>query len=164
MDREAARKPKPMRFYLSLTIALLLAVVVQTACNKKNGDGSRANSNAPASQAQATPDDGVRRISISELQAALEKGEAVVVDVRGSVEYKLGHIKGARSVPLGLIAEQGKDLPRDKLVVTYCACTHEQLSVIGVQELNKHGIVKAAALVGGWNAWLEAKLPVETTE
>lgn len=155
-----------MRFYLSLTTALLLAVVAQTACNKKNVEGSRAESSAPGAQAQATPppDDGVRRVSISELQTALEKGEAVVVDVRGSVEYKLGHIKGARSVPLGLIAEQGKDLPRDKLVVTYCACTHEQLSVIGVQELHKQGIDKAAALVGGWNAWLEAKLPVETTE
>jgi rhodanese-related sulfurtransferase len=165
MDKEAIRKQKPMRLYLSLTTALLLALATQTACNKKTGDESRAGNSAPGAQAQATtPADGVRRISISELQAALEKGEALVVDVRGSVEYKLGHIKGARSVPLGLIAEQGKELPRDKLIVTYCACTHEQLSVIGVQELNKHGIENAAALVGGWNAWVEAKLPVESAE
>jgi rhodanese-related sulfurtransferase len=155
-----------MRFYLSLTTALLLVVVAQTACNKKSVEESRAGNSASGAQTQETPtpEDGVRRISISELQTALEKGEAVVVDVRGSVEYKLGHIKGARSVPLGLIAEQGKDLPRDKMIVTYCACTHEQLSVIGVQELHKHGIDKAAALVGGWNAWLEAKLPTETSE
>src|SRR4051812_12905583 len=103
-----------MRLYLSLATALLLAVVAQTACNKKNGEASRAGNSTAGAQVQTppTPEDGVRRISISELQAALEKGEAVVVDVRGSVEYKLGHIKGARSVPLGLIAEQGKDLPR----------------------------------------------------
>jgi rhodanese-related sulfurtransferase len=165
MDRKADGTGKPMRLYLLLTTALLLALATQSACNKKTGDESRAGGNAPAVQAQATPPaDGVRRISISELQAALEKGEAVAVDVRGSVEYKLGHIKGSLSLPLGLIAEQGKELPRDKLIVTYCACTHEQWSVLGVQELNKHGIEKAAALVGGWNAWVEAKLPIEETE
>jgi rhodanese-related sulfurtransferase len=94
----------------------------------------------------------------------LEKGEAVVIDVRGSVEYQLGHIKGSRSVPLGLIAQQSKDLPRDKLLVTYCACTHEQLSIHGVQEMKKLGIENAAALVGGWDAWVAAGLPTESAE
>jgi rhodanese-related sulfurtransferase len=76
---------------------------------------------APPAPTQTMPNDEVRRVTIPELQAALEKGEAVVVDVRGSVEFKLGHIKGARNVPLGLIPQQIKDLPRDRLIVTYCA-------------------------------------------
>jgi 3-mercaptopyruvate sulfurtransferase SseA len=116
---------KPIRFYVSLTTALLLTVLAQAACNKKDGNESRAGVGTQAPQTAGTqatpPPDGVRRISISELQEALEKGEAVVVDVRGSVEYKLGHIKGALSVPLGLLAQQIKDLPKDKLIVTYCA-------------------------------------------
>jgi 3-mercaptopyruvate sulfurtransferase SseA len=117
---------KSMRLSVLLTSALLLfTVLIQTACNKRDASESRAGTNTQAPQtpaAQATPpQDGVRRVSISELQEALEKGLAVLVDVRGSVEYKLGHIKGAVSLPLGLIAQQIKDLPPDKLIVTYCA-------------------------------------------
>ncbi|MBA2646139.1 MAG: hypothetical protein H0U81_04995 [Pyrinomonadaceae bacterium] len=49
------------------------------------------------------------------------KNQAVVIDVRGGVEYNLGHIEGALSMPLGLVAERAGELPRDKLIVTYCA-------------------------------------------
>ena len=159
---------KAMRLSVSLTSALLLllTVLTQTACNKKDGSESRTGTQAPQTPAtQATPQpDGVRLIGISELQDALEKGEAVVVDVRGSVEYKLGHIKGALSVPLGLIAQQIKDLPKDKLVVAYCACTHEQLSARAVLEMKKLGIENAGALLGGWDAWVAAGLPTESSE
>jgi 3-mercaptopyruvate sulfurtransferase SseA len=114
-----------MRFCLSIKTALVIATLSLAACNSLDGSsnqaaGGRAQATPPATAA-APPDDGVRRITIPELQSALEKGEAVVIDVRGSVEYKLGHIKGARLVPLGLIAEQKRELPRDKLIVTYCA-------------------------------------------
>jgi 3-mercaptopyruvate sulfurtransferase SseA len=29
--------------------------------------------------------------------------------------------------------------------------------------MNAHGIKNAAALLGGWNAWTQAKLPTEPT-
>jgi 3-mercaptopyruvate sulfurtransferase SseA len=32
-----------------------------------------------------------------------------------------------------------------------------------VLDLNAHGIKNAAALLGGWNGWNEARLPIETT-
>lgn len=114
------------RLPLSLTTILIIALLSLSACNSRDGSDSQRGGRvvatpSPSAQTQATPGDGVRRVTSPELRAALDKGEAVAVDVRGSVEYKLGHIKGARSVPLGLIAQQNKDLPRDKLVVTYCA-------------------------------------------
>jgi rhodanese-related sulfurtransferase len=161
---------KPMRLSIRLASALFLfAVLAQTACAKRDGSESRAGAGTPpapqTAATQATPQpDGVRLISIPELQEALEKGEAVVVDVRDSVAYKLGHIKGALSIPLGLIARQTNDLPRTKLIVTYCACTHEQLSARAVLEMNKLGIEKAGALLGGWDAWLAAGLPTESAE
>jgi rhodanese-related sulfurtransferase len=52
-------------------------------------------------------------------------------------------------------------LPREKLIVTYCACKHEGLSGHAVQELQKQGIENSAALVGGLDAWRAAGLPVE---
>jgi 3-mercaptopyruvate sulfurtransferase SseA len=32
-----------------------------------------------------------------------------------------------------------------------------------VLDLNAHGIMNTAALLGGWNGWVEAKLPTEKT-
>ncbi len=111
-------------YRVALAMIFVLAGFALPACNTKNENiqtSERASNLQPSPEAApALPTDGVRRITVTELKDALEKGEAIVVDVRGSVEYKLGRIKGSRSIPLGLIAQQSRDLPRDKLIVTYC--------------------------------------------
>src|SRR3954465_11591661 len=137
-----------MRLNLSLTTALVIVIALALAACNKSSERQQAGAN-PA----APPADGVRRVTIAELRPELERGEAVLVDVRGGVEYDLGHIKGAISMPLGLIAERAKELPPGKLLVTYCACTHEQLSVRAVQEMKKVGVENAAALLGGLDEW-----------
>lgn len=111
-----------MRSFISLIAALACFLMIYGAC------GTRREAERPASSpsgdpftTQPTPSDGAARISVEELQRALEKGDAVVVDVRGQVEYNAGHIKGARSIPLGIINQRAGELPRDKLIVTYCA-------------------------------------------
>ena len=116
--RPVKKFPTDMRmcFLVSLTAVLLLSLA---ACQPEGAGEARTGGLAQAPA--AAPPDGVRRVTVSELNEALGKGEAVAVDVRGSVDYELGHIKGARSVPLGLFAERAKELPRDKLIVTYCA-------------------------------------------
>ena len=48
----------------------------------------------------------VPRVTPAELHALMDKGEAVAIDVRGSVPYELGHIKGAVWLPLGLVAQR----------------------------------------------------------
>jgi 3-mercaptopyruvate sulfurtransferase SseA len=107
---------------VSLVMILVLAGFALTACNRSgNTQRSERTGDAQPANSPALPTDGVRRVTTLELRDALEKGEAIVLDVRGEVEYKLGHIRGARSLPLGLIAGQSGDLPRDKLIVTYCA-------------------------------------------
>ena len=113
-----------MRFFLLLATILLFAIFSMTACGKRSVSNSQSSERvqmSPQPVVEAPPPDGVRRVTIAELQEAMQKGEAIVVDVRGTVEYKLGHIKGARSIPLGLISSQANELPRDKLSVTYCA-------------------------------------------
>ena len=114
-----------MPFRFSLTIVFLSSIfLLAQACGSKSGgntSSSREAQPSPTASAETTPSDGVRRVTLAELQQAMAKGEAVAVDVRGTVAYKLGHIKGARSIPLGLVAERIKELPRDKLIVTYCA-------------------------------------------
>jgi 3-mercaptopyruvate sulfurtransferase SseA len=78
----------------------------------------------PAPQASAqTPADplaAARRISPAEARQAVAKGEAVLVDVRAKESYDREHAKGAISIPLSDLASRMGELPKDKLVITYC--------------------------------------------
>ena len=107
----------------------------------------------------------VPRVTPAELKALMDKGEAVAVDVRGSVPYELGHIKGAAWLPLGLIAQRFGELPQDKLIVTYCTCKAEETSLEAAMLLAKqHGFERVAVLVGGYPAWTGAGLPTEAIQ
>ena len=65
--------------------------------------------------------DGARRITPDELREALKKGKAILIDVRGAESYKAGHIKGARLIPANEIGSRLNELPKDKLIATYCS-------------------------------------------
>jgi 3-mercaptopyruvate sulfurtransferase SseA len=74
----------------------------------------------PAQQAPADPLAAARRISGEEARQAVAKGEAVLVDVRAKESYDAGHAKGAISLPLSDLPARMGELPKDKLVITYC--------------------------------------------
>ena len=111
---------------VSLIMVLVCRSGLFTGCGTMDQTGNKSQAGIPDREVQspaapATPSDGVRRIAVSELRDALRNNRAVAVDVRGEVEYNLGHIEGARSMPLGLVAQRADELPRDRLIVTYCA-------------------------------------------
>ena len=122
-----------MRLLLSLTAALCLgvAMLISAACNPEAYSG-KSNTNAaqtpgvasappsvPSTPAQ--PADSVRRVTIDELKTMLAENKAVVVDVRGDAAYKAGHIKGSLMIPAAEIDKHVDELPKDKLIVTYCS-------------------------------------------
>lgn len=75
-----------------------------------------------ATDAHATPAaDSPRRITVEEARAAFQRGEAVFVDVRGEDAFRQGHIPGALSIPTGTAAQHADKLPKNKLIITYCA-------------------------------------------
>lgn len=61
-----------------------------------------------------------RRISAAEARQAVEKGQAVLVDVRPKESYDAEHAQGALTLPLSELATRANELPKDKLVITYC--------------------------------------------
>jgi rhodanese-related sulfurtransferase len=104
---------------------------------------------------------GVPRVSPAELRELMTKGEAIALDVRGSVPFKLGRIEGATWMPLGLIKDRFGELPQDKLIAAYCTCKAEELSLEAAMLLaNQHGFTRVAVLQGGYPAWKDAGLPV----
>ena len=115
-----------MRLLLSLSVAAVLAVLTLAACNSSETKGNKAGGNSAVSSSAATPghiapSDGVKRVTTIELRDALAKGTAIVIDVRGDVAYKQNHIKGSISIPEDQVKARLKELPPDKMIVTYCS-------------------------------------------
>lgn len=65
--------------------------------------------------------DGIRRITVTQLREALKNGKAILVDVRTERAYRAGHIKGAILIPVDEIGRRIDELPKNKLIATYCA-------------------------------------------
>jgi rhodanese-related sulfurtransferase len=59
---------------------------------------------------------------VDEAAAAIEKGEAIVVDVRSAQAYQASHIPGSLSIPLFDIESDpsGVNLDKEKWIITYC--------------------------------------------
>ncbi|HEV2834745.1 MAG TPA: rhodanese-like domain-containing protein [Pyrinomonadaceae bacterium] len=108
-----------MRLF-TYSIALLLLSISFAACNAID---SKVNSHA---QKVATPgptpvSDGARRITIDELEALIKENKVLVLDVRTQDSFDAGHIPGSKLVPAGEVQNHLKELPHDKMIVTYCS-------------------------------------------
>ena len=120
-----------------------------------------------AVQAQTPP--AVDRITAEELKAKLAGNQPVmIIDVRSSEGYAASTttIKGAihfklRKFKSRLAYAPLKDLPKDREIVTYCACPKDQSSISAAQILQASGFRRVRVLQGGWNEWLRANGPVE---
>jgi 3-mercaptopyruvate sulfurtransferase SseA len=111
-----------MRLLISAVAAVLFAIVVLTACNSKEQLPKPTTAASPATApAQLPPGDSARRITPAEVKDELARNDVVIIDVRGEAAYKQGHIKGARLIPATEILAHVDELPRDKMIVTYCS-------------------------------------------
>jgi rhodanese-related sulfurtransferase/DNA-binding MarR family transcriptional regulator len=103
--------------------------------------------------------DGIEVISRDELAARLARGEVLVLDVRPAAEYAVGHIAGARSVPVTELRRRLRALPPDADVVAYCRGPYCVYADDAVRELTRRGY-RARRLTGGFPEWKRAGLPV----
>jgi glyoxylase-like metal-dependent hydrolase (beta-lactamase superfamily II)/rhodanese-related sulfurtransferase len=95
-------------------------------------------------------------------QALEEVGAQVqIVDVREPDEFYgvLGHIRGAKLVPLGQLAQRASELDRSRPIVTVCRAGGRSAQAVVI--LQKAGFDKAANLAGGMLRWRANGHPVE---
>ena len=103
--------------------------------------------------------DALEPISRAELLKRIKNKSVVVLDVRPEDEFALGHISGARNVPLTLLRREFAKLDAKKEIVAYCRGPYCVMSFEAVAELRRRGLT-ARRLEDGFPEWKAAGLPV----
>lgn len=173
--------------YRTLLIALIavLGVVVLAAC----GGGTTATqpqaaaqpaakapaAQAPAAQAPAAQPAGKDAVdfaavakgndklfvSVDDVKKAFDaKQDFILVDARPPSDFAVEHIVGAVNVPYFEVDKHLSKLPKDKWIVTYCACPHAEAEQ-AARELAKNGYTKVKVMDEGYFGWVDKKYPVE---
>jgi rhodanese-related sulfurtransferase len=122
----------------------------------------------PALNPQTPPQ--IEFITPEELKAKLAKNQPVtIIDVRAPSGFadSDSKIKGAfyvklRRLKYRLSFPPLKDVPRDREIVTYCACPNDESSIHAAQIFLDAGFKRVRALKGGWIGWQKAKGPIES--
>jgi rhodanese-related sulfurtransferase len=112
----------------------------------------------------------VREVSAAEAKEMVEGDpDALILDVRESHEWDMGHIPGAVLVPLGqldLVADPSGPRPNadltghtDKLIVAQCATGKR--SILAADLLQKLGYRKVVSMKAGFVGWAREGYPVD---
>jgi 3-mercaptopyruvate sulfurtransferase SseA len=112
----------------TLLVFSILLLLATSACNAALPQADPTT--APTMQAIATlpktalplTEADVPRVTVEEAKAALDNGEAVIVDVRSVNSYAAGHVAGAISIPLVEFENniENLSLDKDQWIITYC--------------------------------------------
>ena len=105
--------------------------------------------------------DRIEEVTIDELADRLDRGRAVVIDVRPTHEYAAGHIPGARSVPIDQLDDALDSLPRSREIIAYCRGPYCVYADDAVRLLRDRGF-KARRLDSGYPEWERTGLPTIT--
>ncbi|MEO8113341.1 MAG: rhodanese-like domain-containing protein [Phenylobacterium sp.] len=97
----------------------------------------------------------IKHLTPPEVNAMLQTGDAVLIDVREPQEYAAGHIQGALNHPLSTF--DPKALPTDRAIVLQCGSGKR--SATAVDRCQQAGVDIDCHLAGGIAEWTAAGLP-----
>jgi molybdopterin/thiamine biosynthesis adenylyltransferase/rhodanese-related sulfurtransferase len=96
----------------------------------------------------------VKEIQPSQLAQRLQRGEKLeIIDVREPYEWQIGHIPGARLVPLDRIAEEIPRLDKRRETILYCKVGGRSMKA--AQQLANAGVTDVRNLTGGILRWID---------
>ncbi|MGA2945718.1 MAG: rhodanese-like domain-containing protein [Candidatus Sulfotelmatobacter sp.] len=100
------------------------------------------------------------QISVEALREKLGGGGLQVLDVRREPEWAAGHIEGAGWWPLDNFKVAPPEIDRDVPIAVHCKGGYR--SMIACSLLERAGFRNVTNMVGGFDAWQQAGLPVVT--
>ena len=104
---------------------------------------------------------GVSEIQPAQLADRIARGEQLeIIDVREPYEWQIGHIPGARLVPLSTIADEIPRLDKKRTIILYCKVGAR--SLFAAQQLAKAGASDVRNLAGGIVRWIDEVDPAMT--
>ena len=91
----------------------------------------------------------------------MNREKAVVIDVCEANEFALGHVGGAKNIPLNQLEQKLTNAVKNKALPVILVCQSGARSNRAVAIAKKLGYEQAQSLGGGLAAWKKANLPVE---
>jgi rhodanese-related sulfurtransferase len=107
----------------------------------------------------------IREITVDEVRAEREGGvEHVLVDTREESEWARGRAAGAMHLSKGILERdiESKIPELERKIVLYCGGGYR--SALAADALQQMGYTNVFSLAGGWRAWNQAQMPVETDD
>ncbi len=81
-----------------------------------------------------------------------------IIDVREPDEWRTGHIREARHIPLGQLGQRASEIDPDRPVVFVCRSGNR--SEHATRAIRQAGYEHASNLAGGMLAWQRSGLPI----
>jgi rhodanese-related sulfurtransferase len=103
----------------------------------------------------------IREIELINVPERITVG-ATLIDVREDNEWQAAHVKGAIHLSRGIIERDiVQTIPdKDAELILYCGGGFR--SALATHSLQKMGYTNVFSMAGGWHAWEEANLPIES--
>ncbi len=88
-----------------------------------------------------------------------KNSSSLLIDVREDWEYRKGHAKGARNIPLSQFQQRAKEVPQDRDVLLICQSGHRSMQA--AKMLQQQGWEKITNVTGGTSVWKMHRLPID---
>jgi len=100
------------------------------------------------------------QVTVQALHDELRSSIFQVLDVRREPEWQAGHVDGATWWPLDNFKVSPPEIDRERPVAVHCKSGYR--SMIACSLLQRAGFKNVTNVIGGFDAWQQAKLPVQT--
>jgi rhodanese-related sulfurtransferase len=100
------------------------------------------------------PHEPFARITVDEANEMMARGDVQVIDVREPAEYVLGHVPGAKLIPVATVLSRREELDHDRDLIFVCAVG--QRSALACEMAAAVGLTRLYNLEGGTDAWAKA--------
>jgi hydroxyacylglutathione hydrolase len=104
----------------------------------------------------------ISQMTASELGAQLKSGAVQILDVRREPEWDAGRIEGANWWPLDNFRVSPPEMDHESPLAVHCKGGYR--SMIASSLLQRAGFKNVINVVGGFDAWQQAKLPTISTK